>query len=151
MGKKQNLDYLLIPRSSGKIKKQRNQRAAEEKEKRKIKRVLIMNGKDSEEDILLLGKKLKGKERIGIVTFPLHFREYLEIIKKAQKEGKFPKRVLVEGILTKQNAKEFVYGELGFEEEKIFEKKVDFEKDRKKIKFIELTKNVLKRVLNLSK
>ncbi len=146
MHKKEALDFLCIPNSSGEVKKQRMQRAKEEEKARKIKRVLVMKGKDSEEDILILGKKLKGDERIGIVTFPLHFKEYQDIIKRAKQQGKFPHRVKVEGILTNQTGKEFVYGELGLEEEKIFEKKVDYVKNRKN-KFLDFAKRVVKKII----
>ncbi len=83
MKQKRELDYLLIPTG---WEKQREKRALEELSKRKVKNIFILNGNDSEEDILYLGKILKGKEKIGIVTFPLHFQEYKELIKKAQKD-----------------------------------------------------------------
>lgn len=45
------LDYLLIPTG---WEKQRKKRALEELSKRKIKNIFILNGDDSEEDILYL-------------------------------------------------------------------------------------------------
>lgn len=147
MKKKEALDFLCVPNSSGKIKRQRMQRAASEEKSRKVKHSLVMKGKDSEEDVLILGKKLKGGERIGIVTFPMHFKEYQDIIKRAKQQKKFPKSVKVEGVLTSQTGKEFVYGELGLEEEKIFEKKVDYLKNRKN-KFLDFAKRVVKKIIN---
>ncbi len=149
MKKTEALDFLCIPDSRGEIKKQRVQRAKQEKKVRKIGKVLIMKGKDSEEDILILGKKLKGGERIGIVTFPLHFKEYQDIIRRAKRQGKFPRKVKIEGILTDQTGKEFVYGELGLEEEKVFEKKVDYAKNRKN-NFLDFAKRVVKKITLLS-
>ncbi len=77
MKQKRELDYLLIPTG---WPYQRKKRALEEIKKRKIKNIFILNGKDSEEDILYLGKILKGGEKIGFVTFPLHYIEYTEIV-----------------------------------------------------------------------
>ena len=54
------LDYLLIPTGWA---IQRKRRAIEELKKRKVKNILILNGNDSEEDMLYLGKRLKGGER----------------------------------------------------------------------------------------
>ncbi len=148
MKQKKRLDFLCIPNSSGKMKKQRMRRAKQEEKARKIGEVWIMKGKDSEEDILILGKKLKGGERIGIVTFPLHFKEYQDIIRRAKRQKKFPRGVKVEGILTSQTGREFVYGELGLEEEKIFEKKVDYAKNRKK-PVLDFAKRVVKKVVGI--
>ncbi len=87
---KRDLDYLLIPTGWG---WQRRRRAIEElSSKRKIKNILILNGNDSEEDILYLGKVLKGKEKVGFVTFPLHYEEYKELIKKSAERWNFPSR-----------------------------------------------------------
>ena len=149
MSNKEALDFLCVPNSGGKLKKQRMQRVEKEKNNRKVRKILILKGKDSEEDILILGKKLKGEERIGIVTFPLHFREYQEIIKRAKQQKKFPRKVKVEGVLTGQTGKELVYGELGLEEEKIFEKKVDYKKNKKK-GFLNFLKNFVKKIIKLS-
>jgi len=125
--KKGKLDYLLIPTGWN---RQRKKRAFEELKNRNVKNILILNGDDSEEDILYLGKKLKGGERIGFVTFPLHYQEYKEIIKKAQKEKKFPRRVKTENIPTKETFKQFIYGILGIAEERM-DKKVNYVKEEK--------------------
>ena len=68
---KKELDYLLIPNSGGELGKERKERAFREMGNRKIGEVLILNGKDSEEDILYLGKILKKGDRIGFDTFPI--------------------------------------------------------------------------------
>jgi len=130
--KKRELDYLLIPTG---WKKQRKKRALEELSKRKVKNILILNGNDSEEDILYLRKKLKGKEKIGFVTFPLHYQEYKEIIKKAQKEKKFPRNIKIENIATKETLKEFIYGILGLLEERM----------DKEMNYVKESNNLLKR------
>jgi len=141
--KKKELDYLLIPTG---WRKQRQKRALEELSKRKIKNILILNGHDSEEDILYLGKKLKGGERVGFVTFPLHYQEYKEIIKKAQKDGNFPKNIKIENISTKQTVKQFIYGILGLLEERA-DKKVNYVKDEHENYFVTKIKQVVKKIL----
>jgi hypothetical protein len=148
MHKKRPLDYLLIPESSGKLKKQREIRASEESKKRKIKKIIIMSGKDSEEDILGLGKMLKKGNRIGFDTFPLHFKEYKDIIKRARKEGKFPEGIKTEFIGTSQTPKEVIYGILGLEEERFEEKEVNYQKKRKG-KLFQWLKNIIKKIINL--
>ncbi|VVB82420.1 Uncharacterised protein [uncultured archaeon] len=125
--KNNSLDYLLVPSN---WKEQRRKRVIEELKKRKVKNIRILNGFDSEEDILYLGKKLKGKEKIGFVTFPLHYLEYKEIIKKAIKEKKFPKNVKIENIATEQKPKQFIYGVLGLLDEKLKRRKLDYFNNR---------------------
>jgi hypothetical protein len=125
--KKESLDYILIPTG---WKKQRKLRTLKELERRNVKNILMLNGRDSEEDILYLGKKLKGNERIGIVTFPIHYYEYRIIIKKAEKNGKFPKGVKIENVRTKETPKQFIYGILGLLEEKLKRKEIDYKKNR---------------------
>lgn len=113
------LDYLLIPTN---WERQRKKRAIEELKKREIENILVLNGFDSEDDILYLGKKLKNGERIGFVTFPLHYQEYEELIKKAQAEKKFPKKIFVENIKTKQTPRQFIYGMLAKLDNKFLKK-----------------------------
>lgn len=98
MFRKKELDYLAIPDSSGKIKKQRSEAALKTIKERDIEKTIILGGKNSEEDILYLGKIVERGQRIGFDTFPLHFKEYKEIIKKAKKQGKFPRRIKIENI-----------------------------------------------------
>ncbi|OGJ12443.1 hypothetical protein A3K82_02795 [Candidatus Pacearchaeota archaeon RBG_19FT_COMBO_34_9] len=137
------LDYLLIPTG---WKRQRKKRAIEELKKRKIKNMLVLNGDDSEEDILYLGKKLRGGERIGFVTFPLHYQEYKEIIKKAQKDRNFPKKIKIENIKTKETPKQFIYGILGLLEERA-DKKVNYVREEHENWFIKRLKHFIKKIL----
>ena len=138
---KKELDYLLIPDSSGKFMNERIKTAKKELGKRNVNEILILKGKDSEEDILYLGKILKKGDRIGFDTFPLHYKEYKVIIKKAIKQNDFPKGVRVENIRTKQGLNEKIYGILGLEEERIMHKKVDYQKNRNE-KTFQKTKNL---------
>lgn len=144
MNKNKTLDYLLIPTG---WKKQRKKRALEEIKNRDIKNIFILNGNDSEEDILDLGKIIKEKQKIGIVTFHLHYLEYLEIIKKAQKQKKFPKNIKIENIETKETFKQFIYGILGLLDEEINHDKVDYIKNRHENKFISRLKRFIKKRL----
>lgn len=141
---KKPLDYLLIP--TGWTRQRKKRTVQEINSGRKIKNILILNGNDSEEDMLYLGKILKGKERIGIVTFPLHFQEYKEIIKKAQKDKNFPKGIKIENIATKQSFRQTIYGILGIVEER-FDKKVNYVREEKTNFFIEKIKQIIKIIL----
>ena len=143
--KKRDLDYLVIPSAGGKVLKERKKRALEEIHERNINEVLILKGKNSEEDILYLGKILKQGERVGFDTFPLHFKEYEEIIKRAKKEGKFPKGVKIENIRTVQPPKLFVYGVLGWLDEH-FKKKVEYKKRERRGIFGKI-KDIIKKTL----
>ena len=125
------LDYLVIPGGEDDWKKPRLDRALEEKKSgRKIKKMYWLKGKDSEEDILLLGEKVKSGERIGFDTFPLHYLEYKELIKKAQRDGKFPEGVKTENLATEQGPKEWFYGIIGLGEEILKRRKLDYKKNR---------------------
>ncbi len=149
MAKKKDLDYLLIPNSKGKTKKQRKERAKHEIKKRNVKKLLVLNGRDSEEDILYLGKKLKKGDRIGIDTFPLHYKEYLVLIKKAKRDGNFPKGVKVENIQTSQTKRQFIYGILGLSEEKIKKRKLDYVKNRDE-RVLQKIKKFVKAILRIN-
>jgi hypothetical protein len=145
MKEKEKLDYLLIPAG---WKKQREERALKELEKREVENIFILNGFDSEEDILYLGRMLKGKERIGFVTFPLHYKEYIKIIRKAEKQGKFPKKIETENIRTKETPRQFIYGILSLLEEKMKkEKPLDYVKNRNENKFLLNIKKLIVKIL----
>ena len=105
-------------------------KAREELKKRHVNKIIILKGKDSEEDILYLGKIVKKGERVGIDTFPLHYKEYLEIINKDIRDNKFPKGVKLENVKTPQNFRMFIYGVLGLSEEKIKKRELDYVKNR---------------------
>lgn len=143
MVKQKKLDYLLIPTGWG---RQRRKRAEKELKKRNIKKVLILNGANSEEDILYLGKKLKGGERVGFVTFPLHYLEYKDIIRKARKENKFPPRVKTENIETEETAKQDIYGILGLLDEKLKDH-INYSEDEHKDSFKDKIRIFVKKLL----
>lgn len=130
MFKKRGLDYIAIPNSSGKLKKEREKKAVREFRKRYVDKIIVLKGRDSEEDILYLGNIVKKGDRVGIDTFPLHFKEYKTIIKKAKKERKFPRGVKIENIKTSQDLKKSVYGFLGLWEERLKIGKVKYVKNR---------------------
>ncbi|MEK6926424.1 MAG: hypothetical protein AABW50_04060 [Nanoarchaeota archaeon] len=142
---RKKLDYLIIPDSRRKILKERKKKAFAELHKREIEEILIVKGKDSEEDILYLGKILKKGERIAIDTFPLHFKEYKDIIEKAKRERKFPKGIKIEHLYTEQPPKLFIYGILGWLDEK-FKRKIEYKKNKEK-KFLEKIKEAVKNFL----
>jgi len=137
------LDYLLIPTGWG---RQRKKRAIEELKKREVKNIFILNGCDSEEDMLYIGKKLKKGKRIGIVTFPLHYKEYIELIKKAQKDKNFPRGIKLENISTNQTFKQAVYGILGLFEERM-DKKVNYTQEERESQFKKRVKQFIKTIL----
>lgn len=144
---KKRLDYLAIPGGSkGKLKKERIKEAKEEFKEREIDKVIILKGKDSEEDILYLGKLVQKGERVGFDTFPLHYKEYKVIIKKAKKQGRFPKGVKIENIKISQGFRWFIYGIFGLSEEKIKHRKLDYVKNRKD-NFYRKIKDVVKKLI----
>ena len=142
---KRRLDYIAIPDSSGKLKKDRIKRAVKEIHERAVDKVIIMEGKNSEEDILYLGKVVQKGDVVGIDTFPLHYEEYKVIIKRAEKERKFPKGVKIENIRISQAPKRAAYGFLGLMEEKL-NNKVDYKKDKGGV--WEKIKNFVKGILS---
>jgi len=142
--KKEKLDYLLIPTG---WKRQRKKRAIEELKEREIKNIIILNGNNSEEDILYLGKKLKSGEKIGFVTFPLHYEEYKIIIKKAQKDKKFPRRIKIEHIPTNETIKQFLYGIFGLADEIFLEGTPEYAKNKSKNTLIFKIKEFIKWLL----
>ncbi len=145
---KKTLDYVVVPDSGGKWEKQRLQRLLKEKKnRRKIKEMYWLQGADSEEDILLLGKKVKPGDRIGFDTFPLHYLEYEELIRKAQRDGKFPKKVKLENLQTKQGPKEWIYGALGLVEEIFKRRKLEYKKDRDE-KYLDKIKRLVHKIID---
>lgn len=147
MVKKKWLDYLAIPNSGGKLGKQRKKRAIKELKKRHIEQVIILGGKDSEEDILYLGQLVQKGDRVGIDTFPLHFKEYKVLIKKAKRDGKFPKGVKIENIKINQTFRETIYGILGLSEEELKKRELEYMENRneKKLSWI---KSIVKKILS---
>ncbi len=144
---KNKLDYLLIPDSGKKVRKQREKRAIEEMSKRSVGKIILLTGSDSEEDVLFLGKILKEGNRIGIDTFSTHYKEYKDLIRKAVKQGKFPRKIKIENVKTSETFKEKIYGELGLYDEKIFHREIKLRKRRNK--FLSASESIIKRIINL--
>ena len=92
----------------------------------------ILDGIDSEEDILYLGKMVNKGDCINFDTFPLHYQEYKTLIDKAKRDDKFPKGVKIRNAKTKQGIKEVFYGIMGWSEELLNRRKLDYVKDREK-------------------
>lgn len=111
----------------------------------------ILDGIDSEEDVLYLGKMLKKGDCVNFDTFPLHYQEYKTLIDKAKRDDKFPKGVKVRNAETKQGRKEVVYGVIGWAEELLKRREMDYVKDRKKSLFSDAyssMKEGVKKILN---
>jgi len=144
---KRTLDYLVLPGGESKWKNPRLKAALEAKKKRKIGKMYCMEGADSEEDILLLGEKVKPGDRVGIDTFPMHYREYMTIAKKGEKDGKFPKGVKFENIRIDENASAKLYGLLGWLEETIKRRPLAYKKDRDE-KYLERIKGFVHKIIS---
>ncbi|MBU2053280.1 MAG: hypothetical protein ABIJ14_03580 [Nanoarchaeota archaeon] len=144
---RKSLDYLVLPGGESKWKNPRLKAALETKKKRKIGQMYWMEGADSEEDILLLGEKVKSGDRVGIDTFPLHYREYMAIAKKGEKDGKFPKGVKFENIRIDENASAKLYGLLGWLEETIKRRPLAYKKDRDE-RYLEKIKGFVHRIIS---
>jgi hypothetical protein len=127
---KKVFDFVAVPDGAGKYEKERMNIARDKINNGSAKKILVMKGKDSEEDILKLGKIVKKGDIVGIDTFPLHFKEYMELIKKARRDGVFPKKVQIKNIPTRQSFKLGVYGTCGYLEEKIKTRKLTYLKNR---------------------
>lgn len=136
------LEYLFIPAGESKWKEERLEKALKAKKSGRVKKFYWMEGADSEEDILLVGKKVKKGDRIGIDTFPWHYREYKELIKKAQKQGKFPKEIKIENVAISQKPMDYVYGVIGFLEELFKRRELKYKENRNE-KYLEKIKSLI--------
>lgn len=123
---KRVFDFVAVPNGSGQYERERMDIARKEVKKGNARRIFIMKGKDSEEDVLKLGKIVQNGNFIGIDTFPLHFKEYEELIRKAKRDGVFPRGVRIKNIPTSQSLKLEAYGICGYVEEKIKKRKLDY-------------------------
>lgn len=95
----------------------------------------ILDGIDSEEDVLYLGKILNKGDEVAFDTFPLHYAEYKTLINKAKRDGEFPKGIKIRNVKTRQGIKETLYGIAGWGEELFKRGGVEYVKDRKEGKF----------------
>lgn len=94
------------------------------------KQIKLLHGKDSEEDILYLGEMVKSGDTIYFDTFPLHFREYVTLIKKAQRDKKFPENIKLKNARIPQGKTEITYGILGWMEELLKRRPLSYKKER---------------------
>ena len=97
----------------------------------KPSKMRILDGIDSEEDVLYLGRILNQKDTLYFDTFPLHYLEYKTLINKAIRDGKFPKGVNVKIASIGQGKMELVYGILGLLEEVFKRRRLDYKKNRR--------------------
>ena len=92
-------------------------------------KIKILEGIDSEEDILYLGKILKSGDTIHFDTFPAHYEKYKQLIRKAKKDNLFPEGVNVEISKIKSGKKELAYY-LNTVEELLKTRKLDYKRNR---------------------
>jgi hypothetical protein len=94
------------------------------------KQIKLLHGMDSEEDILYLGEMVKPGDTVYFDTFPLHFREYVTLVKKAQRDNKFPKNIKLRNARIPQDRTEFMYGLLGWMEEVLKRRPLSYKSQR---------------------
>lgn len=92
--------------------------------------VRLLRGMDSEEDILYLGEMVRKGDTVYFDTFPLHYQEYKTLIKKAQRDGTFPKGVILRNAKIPQGRTEAIYGTLGWLEEVFKRRPLTYKKNR---------------------
>ena len=109
----------------------------------------ILDGVDSEEDVLMLGKMLKKGDEVTFDTFPLHYAEYRTLINKAKRDDQFPKGVRIRNAKTRQGIKEVLYGIAGWGEELLSRRKLDYVKDREKGYFSDVYSSMKKGIKKL--
>lgn len=80
---------------------------------------LTKGRRDSLDNIIYLIPELEGKKDVGIVSYPEHLKRFKYIIQKAKDEGKIPKGIKFHYIPTSQNLKEFAYGFIANQRERI--------------------------------
>lgn len=145
---KNNYDKVIITGHVDKEKLKGSHRQFYYKELReygvKPKQMRVLDGIDSEEDILYLGRFIKPGDTLYFDTFPLHFQEYKTLIKKAQKQNLFPKGVDIKNLKIKQGLKEWIYGTLGLGEELVKKRKLDYKKNRNEEKIDRVKEKVKK-------
>jgi hypothetical protein len=107
----------------------------------------VLDGIDSEEDILYLGNFVMPGDTLSFDTFPLHFHEYKLLIDKAIRDGKFPKGVKLKNLKINQGLKETIYGAAGWAEELTKRRKIDYKKNRPPEKYLTKAKEWVKSFL----
>ena len=108
--------------------------------------IKILRGLDSEEDILYLGEIVKPGDTIYFDTFPLHFKEYTTLVKKAQRDGKFPENVDLRNEKIPQGKTEIAYGIMGWLEEVVKRRPLSYKKNRES-GLLDKVKGIVKKVI----
>jgi len=108
----------------------------------------VINGMDSEEDILYLGKMVSSGDTVCFDTFYLHYLEYKILINKARRDGKFPDRIKTQVIKIPQGKKEIIYGFLGLLEEVVKRRSLDYKANRRGEDKLDKVKKVVKRLIS---
>lgn len=107
--------------------------------------IKIVDGIDSEEDVLYLGKFLKPGDTLYLDTFPIHYQEYKAIINKGVRDGVFPKGVKVKNIKSGGTLQHPLYL-IPWAEELFKRRKLEYKKDRNE-EGLEKIKSSVKKVL----
>ena len=108
--------------------------------------IRTLHGIDSEEDILYLGQMVHPGDTVYFDTFPLHFQEYKTLVKKAQRDGKFPKDVTLKNASIPQGKTEIAYGTMGWLEELLKRRPLEY-KDKRESAALDKVKGIVKRII----
>ncbi len=108
--------------------------------------IRLLRGKDSEEDILYLGEMVKSGDTIYFDTFPLHYQEYRTLIKKAQRDNKFPEGVTLRNARIPWGRTEIAYGLMGWLEEVLKRRPLDYKKNRES-DILDKVKGIVKKLI----
>ena len=103
--------------------------SAELKTPEEIK-ILREGGKRHAEILSLLGEMVKPGDTVYFDTFPLHFQEYRTLIRKAQRDHKFPENVNLRNAPIPQGRFEITYGLLGWLEEVFKRRPLSYKRNR---------------------
>lgn len=106
-------------------------------------KIKIVDGIDSEEDILYFGKFLKSGDTLYLDTFPIHYQEYKSIINKGIRDGVFPKGVKVKNVKSGGILQHPLYL-VGWAEELLKRRKLDYKKNREEEGLEKIKKGVKK-------
>jgi len=112
------------------------------------KDIKLLRGKDSEEDILYLGKMVNSGDTVYFDTFPLHYQEYKTLVRKAQRDRKFPKGVYLRNARIPQGRIEITYGILGWLEELIKRRPLDYKENRPN-DTLDKVKGIVKKIIGV--
>ena len=108
--------------------------------------IKLLHGKDSEEDILYLGEIVKPGDTVYFDTFPLHFQEYKTLVKKAQRDKKFPGDVTLRNARIPQGRTEVAYGLMGWLEEVFKGRSLNYKKNRES-DALDKVKGIVKKII----